>query len=142
MRALWRISGCSARFQVAALWLLSRVRTFRDGGRLGLTDHEISQLLDQLAEERQQIEQQLATTRSVFVDPATTSADEIERVIQAANLRLQASDENTRAEILDLLDIEVQPTETGYTVHGTIPLDPGTSGNIPAQAPQRLAPLL
>lgn len=110
-----------------------RVRTFRDGGRLGLTDHEVSQLLDQLAEERQQIEDQLAMIRPPSVHPDETDADELERLIMA-NIRLQASDENTRAEILDLLDVAVQASETGYTVQGTIPLDPGAAGNIETPA--------
>ena len=115
-----------------------RIRTFRDGSRLGLNDSEVSRLLDHLADERQQVQQQLATIPP-FVNPDETSTDELERLIVAANLRLQASDENTRAEILDLLDVEVQPTESGYTVQGTIPLDPGTSGNISTPARRRLA---
>lgn len=117
-----------------------RVRTFQDGGRLGLDDHEVSHLLKQLAEERQQVEQELAATQPAFINPSTTTVDQIDHIIEAANLRLRASDEDTRAEILDLLDVEVHPTAAGYTVQGTIPLDPGATGNISTPAPRHHVP--
>jgi DNA invertase Pin-like site-specific DNA recombinase len=103
-----------------------RLRTFRDARRLGLDDLEVETLLDDLATEHDTIQRQLdqADTVALAQDPTLTDLDQL--ITNAPNLLLEA-DDNTRAQILDLLHVQVTPTDHGYHIDASIPLDAHTT---------------
>ena len=118
-----------------------RLHTFRDARRLGLEDHEVEALLRELATEHETIQHQLdeSNAAALVQDPTATN---LERVIREANSRLADADDNTRAAILDLLQVQVTPTEHGYHIDASIPLDadPNTkqaTGYIASLTPRR-----
>ena len=116
-----------------------RLRTFRDAPRLGLTDTETQNLLTDLDNERETLTTQLDRFKQLdrLAQQAVDWPTHLDHLADTAQHRLQTLDPDTRAEILELLQIEVAPTDTGYTIQGTIPTQPQQPGNIPKEALQR-----
>lgn len=107
-----------------------RLRTFRDGRRLGLSDLEVEDLLQQLAAEPDHIEGQIASISSATLAQDLTRTD-LSQLLQQAPRRLAHADVDTRAVILELLDVTVTPTEDGYHIEASIPLDPDDTSEDP-----------
>ncbi len=115
-----------------------RVRTFRDAKRLGLDDDEIRQILDDLADERTSIEDQLEQFQDEpHVADLADISERLERIAHTSAADLSEADLDKQKEILELLNVEVVPSEDGYTINGTLPYWAGERGKMATQAPQR-----
>ena len=116
-----------------------RIRTFRDARTAGLTASETRELLDQLAEEADQIERQLSALdgRLQVTQDSPDRFHAAARLTEMAAAQLDSPALETKAELVALLDIQATPTPDGYLISGSIPLDPHTgAGKIRAIDPQ------
>ncbi|HUU61087.1 MAG TPA: recombinase family protein [Acidimicrobiia bacterium] len=122
-----------------------RVRTFRDARQLGLTNPEIRHLLSQLAEEHDTLSRELRTLEAQ-VRLAESRSDPIaqaRRLAQAAVATLDNPTLGDQAALIDLLDIQVTPTQDGYEIAGSIPLTTEqvtTDGKMATREPQHPRP--
>ena len=121
-----------------------RIRTFRDAKRLGLTDHETTQLLVELADEQAELQQRLDQLEPAEAfSPADPDWPETtEALAKQARQRLATSDPELQARILELLQIEITPTPSGYTIEGTIPIDTDQRGHMATEVLRRGEPNL
>lgn len=91
---------------------------------------DVEDLLQQLAPEPDHIEGQIASIASATLAQDQTRTD-LSQLLQQAPRRLAHADVDTRAVILELLDVTVTPTEDGYHIEASIPLDPDDTSEDP-----------